>query len=98
MKEFLLLSGVKKMKAMKISLRPKYFLAAVIALSLFSFVYVNLHALRSNPSANKVQAKTDHPVMVEDENEQDHQKIPVPDITVLSRIIDIAQRFVLSDH
>ena len=83
---------------MKISLRPRYFLAAVIALSLFSFVYVNLHAAYFNHSTGKEQVKTTQSVLMEDENEKAHQNIPVPDITILSRVIDIIQHFTQSDR
>lgn len=97
MKEFPLLSAVKKWRTMKNKLHLNYFLAGVIALSLFSFAYVNLHAAYSRQAARTEQAKTPQPVILEDQNDQ-NRNVPVPDITILSRIVDIAQKVTRSNH
>lgn len=80
------------MGAMKINLRPKYFIASIIALSAFSFAYVNLHAAYLLPGGGKEQVKITQPVLVEDEEEK-NQNLAVPDITILSRIIDLVHRY-----
>lgn len=81
---------------MKSKLHTKYFLAAVIALSLFSFAYVNLHAAYSNQAVRTEQLKTQQPVMLEDENQ--NRDIPIPDISILSRIFDMVQKITRSNH
>ena len=83
---------------MKNNLRPRYFLAGLFALSLFSFAYVNLHAAYFKASACcKEHVQTTQPVKVEDEEEQKHN-IAVPDITLLSRVIDIAEKVIRTDR
>lgn len=85
------------MKAMKNKIHIRYFFAAIIALSIFSFIYVNLHAAYYKQAARNEQVKSPQPVMMEDENDQ-NRDIPVPDISVLNRIYDIAQKFMRSNH
>ena len=86
------------MEAMKSKISTKYFFVAIIALSLFSFLYVNLHAAYySRQGADNSPLKVVQPVMMEDENDQ-KRDIPVPDITILSRIYDIAQRYTRTNH
>lgn len=80
---------------MKNKLHVKYLFASVIALSLFSFAYVNLHAAYSNPAAQREQAKAPQPVILEDDKDQ-NRDIPIPDITLLSRAYEIAQRLMRS--
>lgn len=81
---------------MKSKIHTKYFLAAIIALSLFSFVYVNLHAAYSNQAARNEQLKAPQPVMLEDEDQ--NRDIPIPDITILSRVFQTVQKFTRSSH
>jgi hypothetical protein len=76
---------------MKQKLFPKYLIAAVIALSLFSFAYVNLHAVYSSQASCEQKANTPQPVLVEEEDET--RSIPVPDITIIGRVLDIVQRY-----
>lgn len=85
------------MEAMKNKIHIRYFFAAIIALSIFSFFYVNLHAAYSKQATRNEQVKSPQPVMMEDENDRD-RNIPVPDISVLSRIYDIAQKLMRSNH
>ena len=77
---------------MKQKLLSKYLIAGIIALSMFSFAYVNLHAVYSrNPSCEKQIQKVE-PVQIEEENDK-AQDLPIPDITIISRAVHIVQRF-----
>lgn len=82
---------------MKSKLYTKYFFTLIVALSLFSFLYVNLHAAYSNQAARDEQLNAQQPVMMEDENDQ-KRDIPVPDITTISRVYDIVLKFTHSNH
>jgi len=82
----------KKRKTMRHKLLPKYLLAAVLALSLFSFAYVNLHAAYACRSGNNQHVKTQQSVLIEEEDNQS-SKIPVPDVTIIGRVLDIVQRY-----
>lgn len=60
-------------------------------LSLFAFAFVNLHA-------NSVEAQSFTKIgvvntQVESEEAEEAQKMAVPDVTVLGRLWEIAQRF-----
>ena len=85
------------MKAMKNKLHVKYFIAAIFVLSLFSFAYVNLHAAFKHPAAYEQKTDSQHPVMVE-EDENEKQKLAVPDVAILGRIIDLVQKLALQDR
>ena len=83
---------------MKSKIHIRYFFAAIIALSLFSFFYVNIHAAYSKQAARNEQVKSPQPVMLEEgENDQNHDT-PVPDISALGRIYDIAHKLMRSNH
>lgn len=81
---------------MKNKLLPKYLLIGLIAFSLFSFLYVNMHAAYTTQACAKEQLKA-QPAMVEDDQEAKPQ-IPVPDVAILSRIADIVQKFTLNNR
>ena len=77
---------------MKQKLLPKYLIAAVLALSLFSFAYVNLHSAYTGQSSCNQKNQNPQPVLIE-EDEDKADKIPVPDVTIISRVLDIIQRY-----
>lgn len=80
-------------KAMKITLRSKYIITLVFALSLFSFIYVNIHAAYSyRASIGNDRTKINQQVLTDEDDEKD-QNIAVPDITILSRIAALAHRY-----
>ncbi|MBK8967473.1 MAG: hypothetical protein R3D58_05685 [Saprospiraceae bacterium] len=77
---------------MKQKLLSKYLLAAILAMSLFSFAYVNLHAAYAGKSTCDQSAKTTQSVLIEEEDSR-ASKIPVPDVTIIGRVLDIVQRY-----
>lgn len=81
---------------MQNKLLAKYIIAGVIVLSLFSFAYVNLHAAYKNPSACGHKTDAQHPEMVEEEDQK--QDFAVPDVTILGRIANLAQKLALTDR
>ena len=83
--------GVKFI-AMKHKLPFKFVIAGIVALSLFSVIYVNVSG-QQNTFATAPESKQSVEVASVDENEQ-QRNIPIPDVTVLGRIVDLAQRLV----
>ncbi len=81
---------------MKQKLLPKQLLAGLIALSLFSAVYVNVHAAYTAQTALK-NGMAPQPVLVEEED-KDKSELPVPDVTVIARIIDLVEKFASANH
>lgn len=81
---------------MKYKLLPKYLIAGVIALSIFSFAYVNLHSgVTCSASCEKKTEKV-QPVLIEEEEDK-ATDLPIPDVTIISRVLDVVQR-VTSTH
>lgn len=83
--------GVKFL-AMKHKLPFKFVIAGIVTLSLFSALYVNVSG-QQNTFAAAPGSKQSVEVASVDENEQE-RNIPIPDVTVLGRIVDLAQRLV----
>ena len=79
---------------MKQKLPPKYFLAGILALSLFSFLFVNLHSALSNRQGLKTPSNNTE-VMVEEQDAEDRD-VPVPDVTIISRAIELLQHLAIS--
>lgn len=77
---------------MKQKLLFKYLLAAVLAMSLFSFAYVNLHAAYACKTSCEQPVKATQSVLIEEEDSEG-SKIPVPDVTIIGRVLDIVQRY-----
>ncbi|MBK9337765.1 MAG: hypothetical protein IPM98_14900 [Lewinellaceae bacterium] len=72
----------------------KYVIAGILAFSLFSAIYVNLDAAAQPEcakTASDIQQATEA-VIVEEENQD--RNLPIPDVTLISRILDLAQRVV----
>lgn len=77
------------MKTMKRKLLPKSFFFAVSLFSLFAFTFVNVNVASSSSQSSKsclVQK-------VNDVEELQESSIKVPDITVVGKLIDLAQRY-----
>mgnify|MGYP001469412527 CR=1 FL=1 len=77
---------------MKHKLPLKFVIAGIVTLSLFSVLYVNV-SRQQNTFATASESKQSVEVASVDENEQE-RNIPIPDVTVLGRIVDLAQRLV----
>jgi hypothetical protein len=71
----------------------RYIIAGILAFSLFSAIYVNLDAAQpeSAKNATNTQQATEA-VIVEEENQ--NRNLPIPDVTAIGRILDLAQRLV----
>ena len=67
-----------------------FFLIAVFSLS--SFLFVNVHANISNAGLC-CETKLEQPKIEESENGKSTE-IPVPDVTVLGRLLELAQKFI----
>lgn len=72
----------------------KYALLGILAFSLFSALYVNLDAAE----AARAQAPNAHnkAELVLAEEEKQERNLPIPDVTLIGRIVDLAQRLVSS--
>jgi len=79
-------------KAMKQKQLSKYTIAGILAFSLFSMLYVNMDAARSSAAFSST-AQTSTTVIQSEEDKQE-RNIPIPDVTVLSRMLELAQRLV----
>ena len=75
---------------------PKFFLLAVAAFSLAAFLFVNLHAGLCNSNTPSNQTLTQP--KVENAEEPESYDLPLPDVTVLGRLVDLAQRFIPTAH
>lgn len=82
---------------MKQKLLTKYILIGIVVFSLFSFFYVNLHAAYTGRINCDQQVKSPQPVLVEEEDKQKND-IPIPDVTVISRVIELVQKFASSSR
>lgn len=82
---------------MKHNLLPKYLIAGIIAFSIFSFVYVNLHAGFSCQASCEKQIQKVQPVLIEEEEDKSTD-LPIPDVTIIARVLDIVQRVASSNN
>ncbi|MFN0014831.1 MAG: hypothetical protein ACKVU2_09815 [Saprospiraceae bacterium] len=71
----------------------KYIFASVLAVSLFSVLYVNAGPHHPSGTDSGQQPPVEAASIKEEEQKQERD-IPVPDVTVIGRIIDIAQRLI----
>lgn len=79
----------------KKSLHKSLFVLA-ITLSLASFIYVNAHASLSGVTCAKPELAQKPSVKEEQENET--REIPVPDVAVLARLVQLVQKFTPGAH
>ncbi len=77
---------------------PRYLLIGLIALSIFSFTFVNLHAAYSNHTAAQQQPLKSAQTVLAQEDEDQNEKLTVPDFTIIGRVIDLAQRITAPRH
>ena len=85
--------GRRKNKAMKQSITPKMLLLAAAIFSCSSFLFVNLHAGLTIPAtavSTEINAGLTPASVTEDENENGN--MPMPDVTMLGRMIELAHR------
>lgn len=75
---------------------PKSFYLIIAAFSFTAFLFVNLHAgfnLGNNtPGLERTQAK------VEEDATQKQYDVPVPDVTVLGKVFDLAEKLLPLAH
>lgn len=87
---------VANLQTMKNSLLPaKSFFVAIAFFSLFAFLAVNMHA-RSSGIASTVPAE----LLQEKAEAGDHQSqnLPLPSLTVVERVLEIASHFLPISH
>ncbi len=70
---------------------PKSLFLTIAIFSLFAFVAVNLHASLATPVQGHVKQELPQP-RVEETAEQTNRGLAIPDVTVLGRLFDLAQR------
>lgn len=75
---------------MKRKLLPKSFFFAATLFSLFAFTFVNVNVASeiSKPTKTTLIQTT-----IEEESDQSNTNIPVPDITIVGRLIEVAHRY-----
>lgn len=81
---------------MKQKLLLKFAAAALLALSLFSFSYVNLHSGCKNASQCEKGKEKVQAVLVEEEDNKSTE-LPLPDITLISKAVKVVQRLTSSN-
>lgn len=81
-----------KSSAMKRNLTTKSFVSFVIAFSLSAFVFVNLHASLTVPQQNCTPEQMGQVQIKEECDDTETREIPVPDVTAISRLIELAQK------
>lgn len=72
---------------------PKPALLLLLALSLGAFLYVNADACRNVRPCATAKPPVASNIQNDDYVEEEDRKVPVPAISVLSRIVEIAQKF-----
>jgi hypothetical protein len=76
---------------------PKSLFVLAAVFSLTAFLFVNVHANLTIPQQICTQTTLDQPQVQECE-EAENQEVKIPDISVLGRVIDLAQRFLPITH
>ncbi|MEZ4917550.1 MAG: hypothetical protein R2792_00470 [Saprospiraceae bacterium] len=75
----------------------KAFLSFLVVLSIGSFIYVNADACISG-NRGLYQTQTQDAQVELTEAEEDSKNIPVPSISILQRLLNVAQKSVLQGH
>jgi len=79
---------------MKRNLPAKSLFLSVVIFSLSAFVFVNLHASLTVPQQGcEQQVQLEHPQVKEESDDAEPREIPVPDVTVIGRLVELAQKF-----
>jgi len=74
---------------------PKSLFLTIAIFSLFAFIAVNLHASMTAPAQSNLKKELLQ-TKVEDEAEQEDRNLAIPDVTVLGRLFELAQRLLPS--
>jgi hypothetical protein len=80
---------------MKQSATPRLIICIAIGLSLLSFAYVNIHSacnghhLTAQPKTEQTRATE-----IRRDGDEDAKKLSMPDITILTKLVDLARNFV----
>lgn len=72
---------------------PKSLLLIAAIFSCCSFLFVNLHAGFTMPAAASTEMTPPQapPAAVEDDQDRTDRDLPIPDVTVLGRLLELAQ-------
>jgi hypothetical protein len=79
---------------MKRKILPKSLLLTAVVFSLFSFVFVNLHAHLVAPQAVCTKPTLEQPQVKECDDDTDTQDIKVPDVAVIGRVFELVQKII----
>ncbi|MBL7803212.1 MAG: hypothetical protein JNL02_05715 [Saprospiraceae bacterium] len=80
---------------MKQNITPKSFLLIAAIVSCCSFLFVNIHAVLTTPVTTSAQIELpdqQNNTAVEND-EEDARDIPLPDISLLERVVEVARKF-----
>ncbi len=75
---------------------PKSLLPFVAVVSMTAFLFVNVHS--GNSTQNVLSASEIAPAQVEHEEDEKAYEVKVPDISLLGRVLDIAQKLLPVAH
>lgn len=85
--------SVANLQTMKNILLPsRSLLIAIVFFSLFAFLAVNVHARFTGGAAATTQTDV-HPAKVEATEQASPQNLPLPSLTVVERVLEIAGHF-----
>ena len=71
---------------------PKSLFLFVAIFSLTAFIFVNVHANLTMSNQTCMQTMMEQP-QVHDRDETEDRDVKIPDVTVLSRLLELAQKF-----
>ena len=77
---------------MKRKSQPKSIFLIAAIFSLTSFIFVNVHANLTSPQGICSQTKIGQP-QVKECDDSEEQDVQIPDVTVLGRVLELAQKF-----
>ncbi|MCW5921866.1 MAG: hypothetical protein KIS77_05940 [Saprospiraceae bacterium] len=79
---------------MKQNSLPKSLILAAAVFSLTAFVFVNVHANLTIPGEVCKQTRTEQPQQVKECDDADSQELKLPNVTVLGRLLGLAQKLI----
>ena len=79
---------------MKQKLLPKHFIPIAIAISMFAFIYVNVDANGVAVYQAAGKALTEQPKVAKEEDRAVSDGLKSPNLTVMARVLALAQRFI----
>jgi hypothetical protein len=75
---------------------PKYFFPFITVVSMTAFLFVNVHS--GNSTQKNLFTSEIAPAQVEHDEDEKAYEVKVPDISLLGRVLDIAQKLLPVAH